>query len=150
FIALLLLTMFIPSSELLTIFILPIPIAIYGYRHGWKNSSLLSIIILLIFSLFAFYYFVISLPIAIIAVLAGVFIGEAIENHRHPYDTWGRATVGYAIGFLVLIIVVELMTDVSLATEYQLMIKESLESAQTLLDQAGISLSSEEVSAIER
>lgn len=150
FVALLLLTMYIPSFELVTLFILPIPVALYGYRYGWKVSALLGLIILLSISFFAFYFFVISLPLALIAILAGAFIGESIKSQRHPYETWSRGTIGFALGFLVLILIVELLSDVSIATEYQLMIKESLDSTQLLLERAGIDLTEGDISAIER
>ncbi|MBU5594462.1 YybS family protein [Amphibacillus sp. MSJ-3] len=150
FVVLLLLTMFIPSLELIVLFILPVPIAMYGYRYGWKASAIVGGIILLSISLLAFYFFVISLPLALIALLAGGFIGEALRSQRHPYETWIRGTIGFALGFLVLILIVELLVDVSLAKEYQLMIRESLDSTQFLLGQAGLDLTSEELVNIER
>lgn len=147
FIGLQLLTVFIPSSELLILFILPIPIAIYGYRYGWKASSILSIIILLVFSILSYYLFIV---LTLMTALTGILIGESIRAKLHHYETWGRATVGFVLGFLVLFIVLELISPNGLVTEYQLVMRESLDSAQSLFNQAGIEMNVENTRLIEQ
>lgn len=149
-IGILLITLYVPVIGYISLLLLPVPIAIYGYRYGWVKSSLLGVIILFSISVFAFYFFVMSLPIALVATLAGVFIGEALRTKRHPYEVWGRGTIGYAIGFLILLLMIQLLSDQSLITEYQLVIKESLDSAQIFLEQAGIDLSADDLRAIEK
>lgn len=149
-IAILLATLYIPVIGYISLLFLPIPIAVYGYRYGWKKSILLGLIVLFSISVFAFYFFVISLPLAIVATLAGVFIGEALKSQRHPYEVWGKGTVGYAIGFLLLLLMIHLLSDQSLVTEYRLIIKESLDSTQAFLGQAGLDLSADDLIAIER
>lgn len=148
-IVILLITLYVPVIGYISLFFLPIPIAIYGYRYGWLKSALLGVMILFSISVFAFYFFVMSLPIALVATLAGVFIGESLRSKRHPYEVWGRGTIGYAIGFLILLLIIQLLSDQSLITEYQLIIKESLDSAQLFLEQAGIELSADDLRAIE-
>ncbi len=149
-IVILLITLYVPVISYISLFFLPIPIAIYGYRYGWMKSALLGVMILFSISVFAFYFFVMSLPIALVAILAGVFVGEALRSKRHPYEVWGRGTIGYAIGFLILLLMIQLLSDQSLITEYQLIIKESLDSVQILLGQAGIDLSADDLRAIEK
>lgn len=149
-IVILLITLYVPVIGYISLFFLPIPIAIYGYRYGWIKSTLLGIIILFSISVFALYFFVMSLPIALVAMLAGVFIGEALKSKRHPYEVWGRGTIGYAIGFLILLLIIQLLSDQSLITEYQLIIKESLDSAQIFIEQVGITLSADDLRAIEK
>ena len=149
-IVILLITLYVPVIGYISLFFLPIPIAIYGYRYGWVKSALLGIIILFSISVFALYFFVMSLPIALVAMLAGVFIGEALKSKRHPYEVWGRGTIGYAIGFLILLLIIQLLSDQSLITEYQLIIKESLDSAQIFIEQVGITLSADDLRAIEK
>lgn len=149
-IVILLITLYVPVISYISLFFLPIPIAIYGYRYGWMKSALLGVMILFSISVFAFYFFVMSLPIALVAILAGLFVGEALRSKRHPYEVWGRGTIGYAIGFLILLLIIQLLSDQSLVTEYQLIIKESLDSVQILLGQAGIDLSADDLRAIEK
>lgn len=149
-IVILLITLYVPVIGYISLFFLPVPIAIYGYRYGWVKSAFLGIIILFSISVFALYFFVMSLPIALVAMLAGVFIGEALKSKRHPYEVWGRGTIGYAIGFLILLLIIQLLSDQSLITEYQLIIKESLDSAQIFIEQVGITLSADDLRAIEK
>ncbi|BAM48520.1 YybS family protein [Amphibacillus xylanus] len=148
--AILLVTLYIPFLGYFSILLLPVPVAVFCYRYGWKSAAIFSVIILLLISLFAFYFFIISLPITLVAIIAGLFIGEALKSKRHPYEVWSRGTIGYAIGFLILLLIIHFLSDQSLVTEYQLMIKESLDSTQLLLSEAGIELSTDDIRSIEK
>lgn len=149
FIALLLFTLFIPGIEIISLVILPIPIAVYSYRHNWKAALILSAVIFFSISILAFYFFIMSLPLALIAILAGILIGEALKSGRHPYEVWGRGAIGFALGYLVLLFVLDLITNQSLMVEYQLIIKESMDSTHSLFTQAGMELSEENIKLIE-
>ncbi|WP_017471564.1 YybS family protein [Amphibacillus jilinensis] len=149
FVGLLLMTLVIPAIELLTLFILPIPIAFFAYRQGWKAAALLGVIIGLTLFLFAMYMFIVSLPLTLLAVLTGTLMGQSIKAKRHPYETWVQGTLGFVMGFIVLLFFVEWLSDVSLATEYQLFVSESITSTQLLFDQLGMTLSGDDLQLVE-
>ncbi|MBM7541328.1 YybS family protein [Amphibacillus cookii] len=149
FVAFLLMTLVIPAIELMTLFILPIPIAFFAYRQGWKAATWLGVIIGLTLFLFAIYMFIVSLPLTLLAVLTGTLIGQSIKAKRHPYETWVQGTLGFIVGFIVLLFVVEWLSDVSLATEYQLFVSESLTSTQVLFEQWGMALSGDDLQLVE-
>jgi len=140
FIGLLFLTLIIPGIEVISLVIIPIPMAMYAYRYGWKASLVLSIIIFFSISLFAYYFFIISLPLSLVAIFAGILIGQAIKTGRHPYEVWGRGTIGFALGYLALLFILNLLTDQSLVTEYQLLVKESIDSTALMFDQLGMEI----------
>ncbi|SDC41253.1 Uncharacterized conserved protein YybS, DUF2232 family [Pelagirhabdus alkalitolerans] len=149
FVALLWLTLYIPTLELVTMFIIPIPISLFAKRHGYKASIALGLLILLTMLFFALYVFIVSLPLALLAILAGTLMGQSIRDGRHPYETWVQTAIGFTIGFLILLLIVEWTTDVSLATEYQLLIREALESSRQTLDSVGMEVANDEITQLE-
>lgn len=149
FVAILLVTIYLPAVELITMFVLPIPIIIYTTRHGWKAAAVLGIITILTTLLFTIYVLIASLPLTLIAVLAGMLIGQAIRSHRHPYEVWLQGTIGFTVGFLILFVLIERLAGISFATEYQLLISESLDSSRAMLESMGVPVSTEDLNLIE-
>lgn len=45
----------------------------------------------------------ISLPVLLLTVIAGAYIGHAIRTKHTAYETWAKGTIGFVIGFVVLI-----------------------------------------------
>ncbi|GGM28455.1 membrane protein [Paraliobacillus quinghaiensis] len=143
---LLMLTLFVPGSELVTIFLMPIPFVIYTTHHGYKSTLVLGVIVTLLSFLIAF---VISVPLTILAVLGGTMIGQAIHKKRHAYETWAMGTVGVTIGLVTLFVLIQLITQINLVDHYQELVEESMVTSQTMLTSIGMDISPEEINLIE-
>ena len=143
---LLMLTLFVPGSELVTIFLMPIPFVIYASHHGYKATLILGVIVAL---LSFFIVFVISVPLTILSVLGGTMIGHAIYQKRHAYETWALGTVGVTIGLVTLFVLIQLITQINLVDHYQELIEESMMTTQAMFTSMGIDISAEEINLIE-
>lgn len=142
---LLMVTVLVPASELITLFLLPIPFVIYASHHGFKISLILGGFMVL---LSLFLIFVISLPLTVLSVLGGTMIGYAIHQKRHAYETWALGTVGITIGLLTLFLMIQLVAQVDIVEQYQEIVQDSIVTTKELLTSIGMNISSEEMNLI--
>lgn len=150
FIILLVLASIVPGATLFIVAGMPVPLTIFTYKHGYKRGLIMSGIVLLSTSIFAFTLFIISLPLAGLSILVGLLVGEAIRKQKHPYETLAQGTMGYMIGFILLIFVVETFMGVSLMTEYRVVIQESLTQSGQLMEATGLEVTEDTLAAIEQ
>lgn len=135
FIILLFISMFVPAAVIVAIFLLPIPFVLYAAKYDWKPSLLMFIIALLLSLLFATY---VSLPMTILAGIAGIMIGSAIYRGLSPYETWGRGAIGYIAGFVILFLFAQLVLQVNFMHELDVIIEESMDMSEGFIEQMGI------------
>lgn len=141
YIAIFLVTAFLPFLHIITVFLLPIPIILW-----WKNWDTkwvmigLSIVILLAIVLFP------AMPISLMAILGGSFIGYAIKKNRHPYEIWANGTVGLFLSMVASYVYLELLLPFSITEEITRTIDESLQMTREFMESVGVgSLSPEEM-----
>ncbi|MET3683843.1 uncharacterized protein YybS (DUF2232 family) [Alkalibacillus flavidus] len=145
FIALLLMTFFIPFISIITIFLLPIPFILLTYRYGWKVGGVVWIITTLVsIPLLTLY----SLPLSIVMGLSGVIIGAAMHGQRHPYEVLARGTIGFAVTIALLYASTQLIFDVNWTQQAETLMEESLTSTTTMLEETGVDVAPEDLEIV--
>lgn len=150
FIVLLVVASILPAATLFIVALMPVPLTIFTYKYGYKRGLLMSGIVLVSTLLFAFTLFLISLPLAGLSIIVGLFVGEAMRKQKHPYETLAQGTLGYMVGFIILVFVIENLMGVSMMTEYRVIIQESLMQSEQLMQGTGIEVTAEMLDTIEQ
>lgn len=149
FIILLVISALIPGLSPIILWVLPIPIVLYTYKYDIKKGLLFSGLILLSTSVFMFTLFIMSLPVAILAILAGLLVGQAIRKERHPYETLAQGTMAFMIGFIILIALIEWVLEISLATEYRLIVADAMLQSEQTIQSLGMEASTDVLEVVE-
>lgn len=150
FIVLLVVASILPAATLLIVALMPVPLTIFTFKYGYKFGLLMSGIVLVSTLLFAFTLFLISLPLAGLSIIVGILVGEAMRKQKHPYETLAQGTLGYMVGFILLVFMVENVMGVSLMTEYRVIIQESLMQSEQLMQGTGFDVTEEMLASIEQ
>lgn len=148
FIVLLFTVSFLPVVGIFLLVVLPVPLSIFTYKHGYKKGLVLGGLILVSTLIFAFNFFFLSLPLTLLAILSGGAVGESVRRGRHPYETLVHGTAFYMIGFMILMAALEFVMGIHLATEYRLLIQDSLLQSQQMMETVGVTLSESELAAV--
>ncbi|WP_017185421.1 YybS family protein [Alkalibacillus haloalkaliphilus] len=147
FILLMIATFFVPIISLVSIFLLPIPLIVFGSRFGFKPVAILFLIVSLISILLLSIY---SLPIVFVMGLGGLAIGAAIYSKKDAYETWAQGTFSFAIGMAVVYAITQFMFDINWVHELNALIEESLESTVAFAEQVGTPITQEEYEALQQ
>lgn len=145
YVLLLVITVFVPVAELVTLFMLPVPFIVYASRHGWRPSIVVFFVAMILSSLFAT---VLSIPITVMMGLGGILIGSAIKQKLTPYETWARGTIGFVIGIVFSFIFAQVIFDVNFVEEMESVLDQSRQTTENIIDQFGLEVGSEELDAI--
>ncbi|GAA5416532.1 hypothetical protein Pryu01_01567 [Paraliobacillus ryukyuensis] len=148
YVLLLAVTILIPASEWITLFLLPIPFVSYTSRYGLRDSLSLGGLVLVIAVLLTLFVFVVTLPFTLLAVLTGTLIGYSIHHKRHAYETWALGTVGVSIGLVTLFVLIQGISQVDLIAEYETMVEESIKTSQAIMGSTGVSVSQEDLNTL--
>lgn len=132
YVVLLLVVLFVPFIFPFGIFILPIPFIIFASRHSWKPSILMLVVSILISLIFAT---VISLPLTLFVAIGGIVIGTAIYQNLTAYETWARGTVGYVIGMVLVILLLQFVVGINIYNEIDVMIEDSIAMTKSVINQ---------------
>lgn len=90
-----------PVFAVLAVMALPILFTVIFSRQEIK----ISIFIILIGITFSLLFdTVISLPVILCLITVGGFIGHAIRTKHTAYETWVKATMGYTVGFVLVML----------------------------------------------
>lgn len=143
------LTLLIPSIEMITLFILPIPFVVFASRYGVKSSIIFGFVVVMSTVLLTLTIFMISLPLTLLSILGGTMIGIGINAKLHPYETWMRGTLGVTAGLILLLLLIEVVADISIADQLKEMIQESVDTSQVLVESLGFALSSENLQEVQ-
>ncbi len=146
---LLLITVFIPGSEILALFVLPIPFVFYASRYGYRSTLQLGVIVLILSLVITVFVFTGAFPLTLIAVSGGILIGHAIHQERHPYETWALGTIGVTVGLVVSFVMLQLLTEVDLLDTYKSIVNESMATTETVINATGLQLSDADLKVIE-
>src|SRR5690625_1228283 len=135
FIILVVVSIFVPGSILVLIFVLPLPFIIYAYRYDWQ-PSLIMFAATILFSLF--FASIVSLPLTVLTGLGGIMIGAAIHRKLSAYETLGRGILGFIAGLLFIYLFVVVFLNVNLVNEIDVMMEESIEISQGIMAEFGL------------
>ncbi|QGH36855.1 DUF2232 domain-containing protein [Gracilibacillus salitolerans] len=135
FLLLLLVTILIPFLQVVTLFLLPIPVILLmkNYPIKW---AIVGILILLSFSLFVVPVF--SFPITLLALLSGVLIGWSIKQEQHPYETWAKGTAGFVLGLTLIYAYIEVVLQFSIMDAFESAMDDSLQMTEDLFQAIGM------------
>lgn len=147
YIVLLLIAVFAPVISIFVTVLLPVPFIVYTYKYNWKPAVIMFIATIILSLLFAT---VISLPLTVLAGVGGIMIGHAMFHRSTPYETWARGTVGFIIGLLFIFITTQLLLDVNFMEELDVLMDESMEMSQAILEQAGLEQSEQQMEFVEQ
>lgn len=137
----LLISLLVPFTILLGMFLLPIPFVIYTYRHDWQPAIVMLIVAILVSLLIAP---VVSLPMTILVGLGGVMIGMSIHHKYSPYETWARGSIGFVAGLLFLFLFSQFALQINWVQEIDQLVEESVEMSRQLTEQFGLGEQSED------
>ena len=148
FILLLIITLYIPLINLVTVFLLPIPFVLFTKTHGWRAGVMLFVVLAMVCTILLTY---VSIPFVLLIALGGIAIGQAMHKERSPYETWAIGTAGFAIGFGILYAVTQFIFQINWMEELYQGIEESFRSSagifqafQVELDEAAIEQAKEQ------
>ncbi len=135
FLLLLLVTILIPFLQVVTLFLLPIPVILLmkNYPIKW---AIVGILILLSFSLFVVPVF--SFPVTLLALLSGVMIGWSIKQEQHPYETWAKGTAGFVLGLTLIYAYIEVVLQFSIMDAFESAMDDSLQMTEDLFQAIGM------------
>ena len=146
YIVLFLIVFFIPLLQLFGLFVLPIPFAIYAARYGWKSGVIMGLAAFLLTAVFAT---VAALPFTIFASIGGVVIGQGIKQVKNAYEIWARGTIGFLIGFVLIIAALQLLFSINIFTEINTMMDEMMEMMRSVVAQMNVGEMEDQFSLIE-
>lgn len=141
FVILMLVTIFVPGALMIFLFVLPIPFVIYAYKYDWQPSLIMFGATILLSLLFAT---IISLPLTILAALGGIMIGTAAHRKLSAYETFGRGTLGFIAGLLVIYIFTQVFLKIDLANEIDAIMNDSIEMSKEIVETIGLQEMTEE------
>lgn len=136
YIALLLIVVFVPFTVLIGLFILPIPFIVYTVRYGFKPSLIMFFVALVLSLIFAT---AVSLPTTLLSGIVGIVIGSAIHRGLTAYETWAQGTLGYIVGIVSIVLILQLLMDINLYEQFDVMLNDSINMTKTIIDQFGLS-----------
>lgn len=125
--------MLIPGVMLLVFFLLPIPFVLYTANHGLK-PALLMFTAAFIFSVIM----IVALPFTIIAGVTGILIGLGINQNQSVYEILVKASGGVIIGFMVLLIFLQVVLGINFSDTIDTSIAESVELTEMLVSKLGV------------
>lgn len=135
YIVLLLVTVFVPLIELVSMFLLPIPFIVFANKYDWKPSLIMFAVTIILSSLFATIF---SMPITVLMAIGGVMIGSAMHKKLTAYETLARGTLGFIVGLLFLFMISQILFNVNLLEEINTMIDDSMQTSKLLMEQVGL------------
>jgi uncharacterized protein YybS (DUF2232 family) len=141
----LMITFYVPIADLVTVFVLPVPVIIYAMRYDWKASILMVLVAIAVSSMFATVF---SIPITIMMALGGVLIGNAIRKKLSPYETWARGTIGFVIGIVVTILFAQWLFNINFVQELEATIEQSIKMTEGMMAQLGMNTNTEDLQQI--
>ncbi|SDM41459.1 YybS family protein [Sediminibacillus halophilus] len=136
------LTLFVPIIEIVTLFLLPVPVIVFAARFGGKRAAGLFVLLALASSLFLTYY---SLPLVLLTGIGGLMTGIAIHQRLTAYETWARGTVGFVIGLLLTFLAVQGLFQINIVQEMNQAINDSIAQSQAMLKDLGMDFNQENV-----
>lgn len=146
FIVLLFLVLFVPIIGTIGLFALPIPFIIYASKHGFTPALLMLTVAIAISFMIAT---AASLPFTIFAGIGGIFIGVAIHRNLSPYETLARGSLGFIVGFLLIILALQFLLNINIYYEIDKLITESMNMIRTFIEQTGVGTSEEQIKLFE-
>src|SRR5699024_526177 len=132
YIVLLLIVFFIPVLQLVGIFVLPVPFAIYAAHHGWKPSIVMAFVALLLTAMFVTF---VSLPITLLSAIVCIVIGKGMHRKKYAYDTWARGNVAYVVGFVLILAMLQFVFSIIIFDEINLVIDEMMATLNSITSQ---------------
>src|SRR5690625_1249241 len=79
----------------------------------------------------------ISLPITLFVGIGGIIIGAAIHLKLKAYETWARGSVGFIIGMLLVLLILQFVVGINIYNEMDVIIGESITMTHSIIDQFG-------------
>lgn len=134
YVVLLFIVMFVPIIGFFGIFALPIPFIIYTSRHDYVPAILMLIVAIFLSLIFAT---IVSLPLTLLAGIGGIFVGASIYKKLSPYETLARGSLGFIIGFVLIILLLQFVLNINIYQEIDLFIQESLNMSKLMMEQMG-------------
>lgn len=135
FFVFMLINLFVPGAALFMPFILPIPFIIYAQKYDWKPSLLMfAVTLLMSFVILPMF----SIPTTVLAASGGIVIGSYMHRKRTAYETLVSGTGGYIVGLIFIFLFTQLALDINWAAEIDLVLKESIQTSQQLMNQLGM------------
>lgn len=141
YIILMILSLFIPMLLMVAIFVLPVPFIMYVAKHNWQSGLIMFVVTMLISF---FIQPAIAIPLTAIAGISGIMVGEAIRGRLSPYETWARGTIGFVIGFVLMLLYSQFVFQVNIIAEFETMMRESVQFSSEIMEQVGINTGTEE------
>ncbi|WP_053217739.1 YybS family protein [Virgibacillus senegalensis] len=145
YLLLMFLTLFVPIIEVVTLFLLPVPLMVFAARYGWKRAAVLFGLLALASFLFLTYF---SLPLVLLTGIGGLMTGIAIHQRLTAYETWARGTVGFVIGLLLTFLAVQGLFQINIVQEINQAIQDSVAQSQKMLEDFGMAFEQEEVDVL--
>lgn len=129
YVVLMLLVVFIPVLLVFGIFLLPIPIIMYGAKHGFRASIIMAIAALALSFIFAT---ALALPLALFSIFGGLIIGSGIYHKRGAYEILAQGTVGFIFGFVAVIALLQFVFSINIFEQMDAAIEDSINMTRSL------------------
>ncbi|MFC0015376.1 MULTISPECIES: YybS family protein [Allobacillus] len=130
FLLLMLITIFFPIINFITVFLLPVPFVLMTRKYGWKAGAILFVIVGIICAFLLTY---ISVPLVLLVAIGGIAIGASIRAGSSPYETWAAGAAGFAIGFGLVFLVTQFVFQVNWMDAINQGIEESFSTSEEFI-----------------
>ncbi|NIK11552.1 YybS family protein [Alkalibacillus almallahensis] len=144
FLALLMVTFFVPMISILTILLLPIPMIIFASKYGFKPALILWLLVLAIGMLLTWF----TIPFALIMGLGGLMIGVAIYQDQHPYEVLAKGTITFVVTLAVVYASTQMIFNMDWVGQFEAAMEESIDTTVSTVEDTGFDVSSEDLEVV--
>lgn len=130
YVVLLLISLYIPILDLLTLFLLPIPIVWFVSKYGTKPSIPFIVAALILSAIFGTVF---SVPLTVLASIGGFTLGLTFYYQKTAYERLVISTVGFLFGFIAVLGIIQLFFEINLVEEMNQLLETSFETTYEIM-----------------
>lgn len=130
YIVLLLISLYIPILDMVTFFVLPVPIVWFVAKYGPKSSIPFISAALLLSAIFGTIF---SVPLTVLASIGGFTLGLSFYYQKTAYERLLISTVGFLFGFIIVLGIIQMFFEINLIEEMNELLESSFETTYEVM-----------------
>ncbi|MEQ6376378.1 YybS family protein [Bacillaceae bacterium S4-13-58] len=127
---LLLISLYIPILDMVTFFVLPVPVVWFVAKYGPKPSIPFISSALLLSAIFGTIF---SVPLTVLASIGGLTLGLSFYYKKTAYERLLISTVGFLFGFIIVLGIIQMLFEINLIEEMNEILETSFETTYEVM-----------------